>query len=197
MGTAPAGLDLPSVPPLRTLRDIPGLPRSLDRRLASPRLCGLLHAIGPRGACSHRLSLTARVSTARLPYASALPVVLPFYPLPPAGPTVITAAQALCLVGCAADSTLPPRAYTRPATLRRADPTTHAGAPPPLCASPHPTFSGDAVSLRSTTLRRGWCKGTLDLRSNRDLALVPTLAHQPTLGHIASGHPSPMDCLGP
>jgi hypothetical protein len=102
----------------------------------------------------------------------------------------------LRLVGCAADSTLPPRAYTRPSTLRCADPITHVGSPPPLCASPHPILSGDAVSLRSTASRRGWCKGTLDLRSNRDLALVPTLAHQQSLGHIASGHPSPLDCLG-
>ena len=44
--------------------------------------------------------------------------------------------------------------------------------------------------------KEGRCKGTLDLRSNRDLALVPTLAHQQSLGHIASGHPSPLDCLG-
>jgi hypothetical protein len=120
----------------------------------------------------------------------------PFYPLPPAGPTVITAAQAYALWDvrptlpyphAPAPGPLPSAARTLP---HMSDP------PPPLCALPHPTLCGDAVSLRSTALRRGWCKGTLDLRSNRDLALVPTLAHQQSLGHIASGHPSPPDRLG-
>jgi len=40
------------------------------------------------------------------------------------------------------------------------------------------------------------CKGILNLQSNCNLALVLTLAHQHILGHTASGHPSPLDCLG-
>jgi len=92
-------------------------------------LRGLLSSPEPHRPRQYRpLAIRLCIASCTLP---------PILPLASSRPYHHYCRTGLRLVGCAADSTLPPRAYTRPSTLRRADPITHVGSPPTsVCLTP-------------------------------------------------------------